>query len=146
MRIAERNKQPLKYATLVGEETVYEKDAQGNRIIDYIDEEGNVYYRILGTKTVYNAPVDFKASIAFSSDEIQAVEFGVDVSNYDATLLFNLNEFPITETTYIWYKSTPEFVDGVVDINSADYKVISVKPSRRYTKVILKRLVKQGEN
>lgn len=142
MRIAERNKQPLKYATLIGEQPVYAVDDNGNKIIDYVDDQGNVYYRTEGTRTVYDNPIDFKASIAFSSDEVQAVEFGVDVSSYDATLLFNLNEFPITETTLIWHKSEPRFVDDIVDANSADYKVISVKPSRRYTKVILKRLVK----
>ena len=142
MKIAERNKQALKYALLIGEVTKYELDENGEKIVDYIDDDGNVYYRELGTETVYDDPVDFKASIAFSSDEVQSVEFGVDVSKYDATLVYLLDEFPITETSLVWYHSTPVMVGGHVDPNSADYKVLSVKPSRRYTKVILGRLVK----
>ena len=142
MKIAERNKQALKYALLIGEVTKYELDENGEKIVDYIDDDGNVYYRELGTETVYDDPVDFKASIAFSSDEVQSVEFGVDVSKYDATLVYLLDEFPITETSLVWYHSTPVMVGDHVDPNSADYKVLSVKPSRRYTKVILGRLVK----
>lgn len=142
MKIAERNKQALKYALLIGEVTKYKLDENGNKIVDYVDDEGNKYYIELGTETVYDDPVDFKASIAFSSDEVQSVEFGVDVSKYDATLVYLLNEFPIAETSLVWYHSTPVMIDGHVDPKSADYKVLSVKPSRRYTKVILGRLVK----
>lgn len=146
MKIAERNKEKLKYATLLGEVTVYELDEKGNKIIDYVDSEGIVYYIQKGTETVYNDPVDFKASIAFSSNEVDSVEFGIDVSKYDATLVYLKNEFPISETTLIWHESEPKMVDGHVDPKSADYKVLSIKPSRRYTKVILGRLVKGATN
>lgn len=143
MRISERNKQALKYSTLNGTEIVYKLDANGNKIIDYVDSDtGQAYYVELGEQVVYNAPVDFKANIAFSGGEAQTAEFGVDITAYDATLVYLLNEFPITETSLIWYKSEPIFIDDRVDPKSADYKVLSIKPSRRFTKVLLGRLAK----
>ena len=36
MKLATRNKQPLKYALLIGVEPVYALDDEGNRIIDYV--------------------------------------------------------------------------------------------------------------
>ena len=143
MRISERNKRTLKYALLSGSEIVYKRDSDGNKIIDFVDSEGNVYYQEQGERLVYADPVEFKAHIAYSGGEVQQVEFGVDVTAYDATLVYLLKEFPITETTLIWCDSEPIIDDdGNVDPNSADYKVLSVKPSRRFTKVLLGKLAK----
>lgn len=142
MRTMRQNKQKLFYATLQGETTEYVYDVAGNKVIDFV-EGGVTYYKQTGATILsYNTPVEFCANIAFSGGETQAVEFGVDTSSYDATLVYLLNEFPITETTLIWYKTTPVINNGIVDPASADYKVLSVKPSLNFTKVLLGRLVK----
>lgn len=147
MRTLKRNKQKMYYAEFLIEdaEKVYDKD--GNPIISYIDEDGNIYYEETGsTMLYYQEPVLFYGNIAMSSGEAQAVEFGVDVSAYDAVLVMNKSELPITETSLIWFDNEPTFIDApannVVDGNSADYKVIAIKPSLNETKYILKRIVR----
>ena len=146
MKLAERNKQALKYALLIGVEPVYVLDENGDRIIDYVDEHGVVHYRVTGDKQkIYSDPIDFRANIAFSGGEIRAVEFGINDSNYDASLLYTLSEFPIDETSLIWYKNEPQYIgtdeNRHVDPNSADYKVLQVKDSLNFTKVLLGKLV-----
>lgn len=148
MRTLKRNKQTIQYANLLGKTPVYVRDSQGNRVVDYTDEQGNVFYQTTGDyENSYTDPTKAKVNIAFSGGEVQDQEFGVDISAYDATLVYVLNEFPITETSLIWYETTPTFV-GIgegrhVDPNSADYKVVAVKPSLNITKVLLGKLVKQ---
>lgn len=142
MRTLRQNKQKLHYATLIGEEPEYVYDKNGNKVVDFI-EGSETYYKQTGeTILVYSTPVEFCANISFSGGESQAVEFGVDVSAYDATLVYLRNEFPITETTLLWYQTQPVIVNGAVDPKSADYKVLAVKPSLNFTKVLLGKNVK----
>lgn len=143
MRTLRQNKQKLHYSLLVGSRPEYVYDELGNKVVDFTDESGNVFYQITGQPIlVYSAPTEFEANISFSGGESQSVEFGVDISAYDATLVYLKNEFPIAETSLIWYETEPVVVDGVVDAKSADYKVLSVKPSLNYTKVLLGKLAK----
>lgn len=143
MRTQRRNKQTLKYATLRGKETIYKLDENGDKVVDYVDTDGTVYYQTIGEKQVYNDPVELKANISMSgSGENQATEYGVDVTKYDATVIYDLHKYPITETTLIWHESDPEFEDGYVDPASADYKVLRIKDSLNFTKLILGRLAK----
>ena len=142
MRLSERNKQILKYSLLDGEKTIYKYDANGNKVIDYVDSDGTPYYLESGKRLTYTDPKEIKVNIAFSGGEVRSVEFGVDVTSYDATVIYLLKQFPITETSLIWYESEPIFKDGYVDPNSADYKVLSVKHSKNFTKLLLGKLAK----
>lgn len=147
MRLGRRNKQKIKYALLYGEEPVYERDENGNLIVDYIESGGRIFYKITGEKQlVYSDPIEIEVNIAFNSSEIETVEYGVDISNYDATLIYLLKEFPITETSLVWFESEPTYRGAghyrTVDPASADYKVLYVKNSLNFTKVLLGRLVK----
>lgn len=147
MRTLRQNKQTIKYGNLVGSVPVYRLDSSGNKIVDYIDESGTVFYQMTGENVnEYTNPQEAEVNIAFSGGEAESVEFGVDISAYDATLIYLLNEFPITETSLIWYQTTPTFINTgdtlIVDPASADYKVLAIKPSLNYTKVLLGRLTK----
>ena len=142
MRTLAKNKVPMKYALYEGQEDVFVKDNNGEPIVDYIDEQGNIYYR---TETVskYSEPTDFFASISMSGGESEAVEFGVDIGNYDAVIITNLNEVPITETSYVWVKSEPEYTDeGRLNVISADFRVKAVKPSLNQSKYLLTAITK----
>ena len=149
MKLATRNKQALKYALLIGVEPVYVLDENGNRIIDYTDEYGIVHYRVTGEKQkIYSDPISFQANIAFSGGETRAVEFGINDANYDASLIYTISEFPINETSLVWFKSEPQFIgtgeNRHVDPNCACYKVLQVKDSLNFTKVLLGKLVGNG--
>lgn len=146
MRTLAKNKQKMFYALLIDEQPKYELDENGNKIIDYVDEEGNIYYRETGeTELVYSEPVLFYANISMSSGESQTQEYGVDVSNYDAVLVLDKDEIPITETSLIWFESEVGYRDSGrtnVDGHSADFKVLAIKPSLNQFKAILGRITK----
>lgn len=139
------NKQSMKYS-LQGERVpIYETDENGN-IIYYEDSDGNKIPMETGEYTTgYSQPVSFLGNIAMSGGEVDSVEFGIDVSGYDATLVVDKGTIPIDETSLIWHTSEVKYKDEektIVDGNTADYKVIAVKPSLNTIKYILGRITK----
>lgn len=145
MMTLQSNKQSMKYS-LQGEKVpIYETDENGN-IIYYEDSDGNKIPIETGEYTTgYSQPVSFFGNIAMSGGEVDSVEFGIDVSGYDATLVVDKGTIPIDETSLIWHTSEVEYKDAektIVDENTADYKVIAVKPSLNTIKYILGRITK----
>ena len=139
------NKQSMKYS-LQGERVpIYETDENGN-IIYYTDSDGNKIPIETGEYTTgYSQPVSFLGNIAMSGGEVDSVEFGIDVSGYDATLVVDKGIIPIDETSLIWHTSEVEYKDEektIVDENTANYKIIAVKPSLNTIKYILGRITK----
>lgn len=144
MRMLSRNRQKLKYALQSKEIPVYQTDKDGNTIYD--DINGVKVPRETGEYEIgYEKPVEFMSNIAMSGGEAEAVEFGIDVSAYDATLICDKGVFPITETSLIWHKSEPTYKDmaqTIVEPNSADYSVVKVSESLNFVKYVLKRIMK----
>ena len=151
------NKQSMKYSLQVEREPIYETDENGNIVYDhYTDSDGNIIYYLdeNGEKiplttgeyiTGYLQPVSFFGNIAMSGGEVDSVEFGIDVSGYDATLVVDKGTIPIDETSLIWHTSEVGYKDAektIVDGSTADYKVIAVKPSLNTIKYILGRITK----
>ena len=143
MRTLNKNKQKMKYSIKGERQPIYELDENGNKIIDYVDEEGNIYYRETGGYTSgWSVPVDFKGNIAMSSGEVEAKEFGLSVADYDAVLVLDKNEVPLEEGYLIWHEKEVEFKDdGEVDTTSADYTVKKVANSLNSAKYVLKAVV-----
>lgn len=146
MRMLRRNKQTIKYAELIGTSPVYVLDENGNKVVDYVDD-GVTYYKQTGEEYyVYETPHEADVNIAFSGGEASQVEFGVDDSAYDASVLYLLDEYPITETCLVWYETEPTYkgegVNRHVDPDSADYTVSKDKPSLNQTKLLLTKKVK----
>ena len=157
MRTLLKNQQPMKYALLIGTVPVYNRDENGEIIYEYyedsdgnkiyyLDKEGNRIPSETGeSETRYSIPVEFAASISMSGGEAEAVEYGIDVSGYDATVITERGDLPITETSLVWYESEVGYTDAsetAPDPFTADYKVIAVKPSLNFTKYLLGRVVK----
>ena len=146
MMTLDQNKQKMHYSLFKGVEPEYELDENGQKIVDYKDEEGNIYYRETGNKIpTYFEPVLFYANISMSGGEVNAQEYGIDVSGYEALLVLDKNEIPIEETSLIWFENEPTYKDTektIVDGNKADYKVLAIKPSLNQLKVLLGRITK----
>lgn len=143
MRTLAKNKVPMKYALYEGQETIYQLDENGEPVVSYVDEQGNIYYVEIGSQPKYSEPTDFFASISMSGGESEAVEYGVDIGNYDAVVITNLNEVPISETSYVWVKSEPQYTsEGRLNPISADFRVKAVKPSLNQTKYLLSAITK----
>lgn len=146
MRMLRRNKQTIKYAELIGTSPVYVLDENGNKVVDFV-EDGVTFYKVTGDEYyVYEEPQPAEVNIAFSGGEVSQVEFGVDDSAYDASVLYLLDEYPITETCLVWYETEPTYkgegVNRHVDPDSADYTVSKDKPSLNQTKLLLTKKVK----
>lgn len=114
--------------------------------ITYTDSDGNIY-ETGEYKVTYSAPVEFKGSIAMSSiGYSEAMEFGLDLSDYNATLVVDKDSLPINETSLIWFESEPEVdYEGYAIKESADYSVIKVNKSLNVDKFVLKKLVQSYE-
>ena len=127
-------------------EPEYVLDENGKKVIEYVDEDGTVYYKQTGNfKTYYGDLTEFLGNISLSGGESKEVNYGVDVSAYDAVLIMDKDVIPITETSLIWHESEVRYKDveeTEIDAKSADYKVTRVSPSINQTKYLLERVVK----
>lgn len=157
MRTLLKNQQKMRYAIQIGEVPIYNRDENGEIIYEsYEDSEGNIIYILdddgnkipqeTGEYEIgYSNVVEFLSSIAMSGGEAEAQEFGLSISDYNATLLCEKNAVPIVEGSLIWTKSEVGYKDAgntVVDGNTADYRVIKVSESLNFVKYVLKALVK----
>lgn len=146
MRTQQKNKIKIKYALLLGVTDEIELDDKGNPVIDYIDEDGKVYFRYTGEKQYnYSEPIEIMTNFSMSGGESEAVSFGVDISSYDAVITTEKRAFPITETSLIWVSSDVAYKDAnktIIDSKSADYTVSKVSDTLNVTKYILNAVVK----
>ena len=125
------NKQKMYYATLV--DTIQE---------EYIDEDGN-RYPTGEPKNIYSEPVEFYGNISMSGGEAEAVEFGLNLADYEAILLLGKNTLPINEQSLIWHVTEPtKGTGGNTDEYSADYRIVKISPSLNFDKYVLKKVVK----
>lgn len=140
-----QNKQKLYYALQTDSIPVYETDAYGN-IIYYEDSDGNRIPLETGeTQTGYAKPVLFFGNIAMSGGEVKDEEYGLSVSDYDAVLIMQKNEIPVTETSRIWFESVVGYTDAsqtIVDGDTADFRIVAIKPSLNTVKYVLKQIEK----
>ena len=78
-----------------------------------------------------------------SGGESEAVEFGLDLSQYEAVLIVGKDTLPITESSLIWHTTTPtRDNEGNTDEYSADYRIVKISPSLNFDKYVLKKVVK----
>lgn len=145
MRTLLKNKQSMKYALQIGEVPIYQTDEDEN-IIYYEDSDGNRIPLETGeTEIGYSEPVSFLSSLAMSGGEAEAQEFGLSISDYNATLLCQKGAYPIVEGSLIWTKSEVGYKDTnneIIDPISSDYEVIKVSESLNFVKYVLKAVVK----
>ena len=146
MRTVRRNKQRLMYALYKGVSIPdVVRDRDGNPVLD---EDGDYVYDDSSTSDIlYDEPVPFFGNIAFSkgSGEADGEAFGVSLADYDSTLVMNIGEIPIDETSLIFKDSVPEYDDeGNLKRDSADFSVVKVQPSLNTVMYLLKRIVKNA--
>lgn len=144
MRSLRKNQQKLFFSQFSEAVTIYQRDEDGN--IVYIEVDGERIPVILGEVVGYSEPKEFYANIAMSGGESETKEYGVSTSDYEAVLVTTDKSLPITETSRIWHTTEPKInTDGTVDVDSADYSVLAVKPSLNGMKYLLKKLPKGGK-
>lgn len=148
MRTQNKNKQIIYISNQTGMTPVYEYDEDGN--LKYITVDGKPVPITTGEFEMgYSYPVKTLGNIALSGGEVTSVEFGIDISAYDAVLegVNLLDGVKITETSLIWHKSPLVWKDRtktIIEPNSADYRVTKVSPSLNENKFLLSKVVKRG--
>lgn len=146
MRTLRRNQQTMKYSLKGNRVPIYVYDENGNKIVEFVDEEGNVYYKETGSYTYeYSEPVSFFGNIAMSGGEAEAQEFGLSVGDYNAIVVVEKNSLPIEEGSLIWLKNDVKYRDAQntsLDEKSADFEVIKVSESLNGVKYILQARIK----
>lgn len=128
MRTLRKNRQKMYYALFDHSEEMYKKDKDGNPIVEYVDEDGNVYYRGNGTtRSVYKTPIEFYAPISSNLNEMHAREYGIDQTSIYSELTVGKGELPLDlYGALIWRTSPIEWEDEAQTVpkaDSADYTV-----------------------
>ena len=130
MRTLKKNKQKMYYSLPLGEQPVYELDENGNKVIVYEDDEGNVYYKETGeSEMVYSKPVLFHNGISGKLSEVLIKEFGIDDTSMYAEMDAEANKYPIVAESLIWLKSEVLYNGAdktIPNKSSCDYVVAGV--------------------
>lgn len=111
MRLCNRNKQTIYYATYVSKSEI--TDASGNKTGQYI--------------TTYSAPVKTSWNISFDVSDSEVEMFGVSSLNV-LRIVAQKNNFPLSETSIIWFNKIPD-TSYVATSPKNNYKVVGIKPS-----------------
>lgn len=138
MRTSRRVKQKMWYSMPDEKITVYKRDKDGNIIYD---EKLNIPLKSGETLTGYGDEVEFINSITadLTADDLAA--FGQDV-NGKAKLTYLNDEYPFVVGVRIWRTSEVGHKAGMVDEKTADYEVVKVLKGRKFTRCLLKEVVK----
>ena len=95
---------------------------------------------------LYSPAVMFKGNIAFAGADLLRQEFGISDERYEAVLVLNKGQIPITETSLIWFETKPgtKIIDEqtYADDATADYRVLRSVPSLNNDRYILAKVVK----
>ena len=154
MRTLAKNKVKMQYALLLGETPIYALDENGEKIVDWTDDDGTIYYQETGEyEPVYSTPQEFLSNISMSGNDAEAKEYGLSTADYEAVLVFDNDSVPLVEGALIWHTSVVEskYVEETeLEIGdkkvsttapivvSADFSVIKISRSLNFTKAILK--------
>ena len=141
MRGLKRNKVKLWYQLYDSNIPVYEKDLDGNPVLDPVT--GNPL--LTGECTAgYKKPVLFKANISPARSEASTDPFGVYVK-YDKAISSCEMDSPIDELSRLFVDKEPRYdADGTL-INEADYKVVKVAKSLNSLLIAIKKRT-EGED
>lgn len=141
MRTAKRPKQKMYYSLFTDGSPIYERDSEGEIIYDTMPD-GEIAPRIIGENPKhYEEPVEFYNSITgeLTVEELQA--FG-DEPKMKAKITYKKGEFPFEIGALIWHNTEPEIIEGEVNPDSADYRIVGIQDTgRHFYKAMLVKIV-----
>ena len=131
MRTLKKNKQAMWYSLPGAEYEEYVLNDDGEKVVDYVDEEGNIEYLKTGnTVRGYQLPIEFRASISSSLSELRMKSWGVDRSSIYIEICVDKDYLKDwVENTIVWKKSEIKYEDEaktIVKSNSSDYTVVGI--------------------
>ena len=145
MRTARRVKQTMYYSNIHKSEPIYQRDKDGNIVYRTMPDGEQIPIVDGETKEGYDDPTEFFNSISgtLTEDELQA--FGGETRAI-AKMTYHKGEYPFRVGTLIWKDSEVEYIEGEVDENSADYRIMGIlDEGQHFYRAILAKATK-GEN
>lgn len=141
MRGLKRNKVKLWYQLYDSNIPVYEKDLDGNPVLDPVT--GNPL--LTGECTAgYKKPVLFKANISPACSEASTDPFGVNVE-YDKTICSCDMDLPIDELSMLFVDKEPQYDEEGKLLNDSDYKVVKVAKSLNSLLIAIKKKTEDAD-
>lgn len=141
MRGLKRNKIKLWYQLYDSHVPVYEKDLDGNIILDPATGQP----LLTGEYTVgYKEPVLFKANVSPARSDASTDPFGVNVE-YDKTICSCDLALPIDELSMLFVDKSPQYDDSGNLCNEPDYKVIKVAKSLNSLLIAIKKRTEDSD-
>lgn len=109
----------------------YVYDDYGNKVVDYVDDDGVTHYLKTGdTVQGYELPQEFQASISSTLNELHMRSFGVDASAIYSEIVVDKGEHTDWNIgTIIWRTSEIKYEDEektIVKSNSSDYTIVGL--------------------
>lgn len=124
---------------------IYQKDANGNIMYRTMPDGTSVPIKAGESVPTYETPTEFYNSISGTLTEDEMMAFGNQTKGI-AKITYLNDEYPFVPGTLIWKNSTVEYISGVVNEKSADYRVMGVLTTgQHYYRAILEAVVK-GES
>lgn len=141
MRSLKRNKAKLWYQLYDSHIPSYEKDLDGNNILDPVAGQP----LLTGESVVeYKEPVLFQANVSPARSDASTDPFGVNVE-YDKTICSCDLSLPIDELSMLFVDKAPEYDESGNLCNEPDYKVVKVAKSLNSLLIAIKKRVETNE-
>ena len=144
MRTARRSKQIMYYSNFHTSEPVYLTDDEGNIVYRTMPDGEQIAVKDGETKEGYDEPTEFMNTISGSLTEDELMAFGSE-SRAVAKITYHKGNLPFRVGTLIWKDSEVGYIDGEVDENSADYRVMGIlDEGQHFYRAIMERVTKEG--
>lgn len=145
MRTARRKTQLMKYANFHTSEPIYLTDDEGNIVYRTMPDGKSVPVKDGETKEGYDEPTEFYNSISGTLTEEELQAFGGETRAI-AKITYHKREFPFRVGTLIWKDSEVKHIDGEVDENSADYRIMGILDEGQHFDRAIMAKVTKGED
>ena len=125
MRTNRRIKQKMLYSNFKQSETIYVTDSEGNIVYRTMPDGNRIAVKSGEIKSCYEEPIEFLNSISGTLTEDEMEAFGGEKKAV-AKITYRKGDFPFSIGTLIWKDSEVKYVDGKIDENSADYRILGI--------------------
>lgn len=137
-----RVKQKMYYSTLHAGQPIYKRDDEGNIIYNVMPDGTEEPIYLGESPEGYDSPIEFWNSITgeLTAEELQA--YGAETTGA-CKITYPKDLYPFAIGTLIWKKSEIGYTEeGLIDENSADYRVIGIQDTgRHFYKALLRTVV-----
>lgn len=112
MRLSERNKQPIHYATY----------SSKTEILDEYDNPTGAY------TVTYSNPVSANWNVGYVESEAEVQAFGIQAVD-TIVVVAEKDGFPLDESSILWYGITPTLEENGTTKTPHNYRIAGIRPS-----------------